>query len=368
MSVRASIIPGVPSLIIGVSPSPTPKGGARAALTPLTQVIGFVPLEVCGIEECRDSLIDEICYSNLVFGEIKSGVPTASASYENDVNTFLVNYSLALNNPLSSLSVTFYLQKLISNVWTTVATLDINLYGTYYKLGNSLFVNAGHKSYAGYQVNWGKVLHEQGEGCYRIRVESTFTTKNGASEITVKNACLESKIFKLLAWNCDRAHGTVKFEAFVTGRIGDVYQDYLVYDICGMSWYDSIRLYGFLGFETVPEYKELIHEYQTGLQRRIRDEAVQKFTLKTELVIKYILDRFKIYGLMSDTLWGSDYNINNSDYNIKRKSLIRASSFEPVYFDDKWRRMAKVEVDFKRGVQSVIKSICCEPKMQGAAG
>jgi len=67
-------------------------------------------------------------------------------------------------------------------------------------------------------------------------------------------------------------------------------------------------------------------------------------------------------------LWGSDYNINNSDYNIKRKSLIRASSFEPVYFDDKWRRMAKVEVDFKRGVQSVIKSICCEPKMQGAAG
>jgi hypothetical protein len=64
----------------------------------------------------------------------------------------------------------------------------------------------------------------------------------------------------------------------------------------------------------------------------------------------------------------SDYNINNSDYNIKRKSVVKDGAYEPQYKDKMWRRLATVEVDFKEGIQTVIKTNCCEDRKGGVVG
>jgi hypothetical protein len=215
-----------------------------------------------------------------------------------------------------------------------------------------------HTTYAGVVLDWGIVYNQFGQGIYRLKVETIMKELQG---------CLVSEKFRLLAWDCLRAHGTVKFEAWVTGKIGDKYTQGKIFDLCGFYWYDSVRLRGLFGYETTPEYLEIKHEYQNGLQERIKDEALQRYEYRSGYYQKYLHDRFKIYGMMSDKLLVSDYNNNNSDYQIKRKPITKGGAYEPEYLDKQRRRLSKVTVIFEEGQQSVIKSICCDLK-EGAIG
>jgi hypothetical protein len=66
---------------------------------------------------------------------------------------------------------------------------------------------------------------------------------------------------------------------------------------------------------------------------------------------------------MSDKLFVSDYNYNNPDYSFNRKSVIKAGGYAPDYkmkgYGALYSRLARVTVDFKEGIQGVIKSLCC---------
>ena len=326
----------------GATPRP------KVALNPI-QVAGFNPLTPCDFTEFR--VFDEkgCCYKNVVFGQRSESTFTKVPTYENDFSTFFVDYSALISPPGTPASIIITLEKLnfvTPGVWTNIAVLATGDYGIKYDLGKI----PCHPTYVGYALNWGGVLFLNQSGCYRVKFTALIRQKIAS--------CLVSEPFKMLSWDCDRAHGTVKLESWITGKIGDINADYRVFDICCIMLYDSIRFPGFLGFEKT-EYNETMLEYQTGLLERIRDEAVQKFELRTEPLPKTLHDRIKVYGMMSDKMFISDYNKNNSDYFIKRKHFIKAGGYEPEYYDEKGRRLSKVTVLLKEGVQSVIKSICC---------
>jgi len=185
----------------------------------------------------------------------------------------------------------------------------------------------------------------------------------------VNTQCLVSPPFDLKKWDCIRAKGTVKFETWMTGIIGDPYLDYKKHDLCGMLFYDSIRVRGFFGYQKSPEYRTENLEWgnpQQGKIEHIRDEQIQRWEYISKYMPEYIHTRFSCFAMMCDRTFVSDYNINNSDYTLKRKNVIKDSGYEPEYMDKDayWtrRHKAKVNVFFKRGVQSVEKSICCTIK------
>jgi hypothetical protein len=204
---------------------------------------------------------------------------------------------------------------------------------------------------------------------------NSFNSKIDSGSIAIQNsvtaastivACKCSDIFWLRKWNCDQANGTVKFECWNDGVIGDIDNDYLVFDLCGMNLYDSCRYYGFIGDEKT-SYDRVDLEFQSGLIDPIRNKALQKFKYNSKMMPKPYHDRFKVYCLMANTILGSDYTTYNADYFIKRKTFIAAGGYEPNYYHNKFHdrsmqyraRMADVSLDLAEGVQSVIKSICC---------
>lgn len=349
-------------VVTGAGPAPTliSAGGLTRAALPMIQIAGLSPLTECDATECRSIPVD-CCIENLVFGNLlpsKAGglaSPPAISTYENDLQTWFVDYGAAAGT--LSAAVTIYLQRLNGCDWENAATLNNNTYGRYYALRSI----ASHLTYAGYTINWGLVLKYKGIGCYRLK----FVAQMLPSRPSVTDKCMASEPFKLRAWNCTMAHKTVKFECLVTGKLGDINRDGKYFDLCGMTLYDSLRTWGFFGNEKTPEYSQVITEYPNGQQVLIRDEAIQIFEFKSRLLPKFTHDRLKVYFMMADTRLISDYNRNNSDYAIKAKPIIGASGWEPEYKDKLWNRTATVTVKFKEAVQGVIKSLCCDVSTPG---
>ena len=117
----------------------------------------------------------------------------------------------------------------------------------------------------------------------------------------------------------------------------------------------QLRVPGFFGYEKT-EYEREDIEYENGLQVKVRDEAVQKYTWISGRLPKYIHDQIKIYFLMADKLMVSDYCKNNSDYYINQKEVIADGNYAPEYKITS--RLARVTVEFKDRYQNVIKTIC----------
>lgn len=353
ISVIAGHTPVLPFFNFGPEVIP---GKAFVKLDPI-QVVGLVHLSPCVPVECRT--FREVCSDcNVVFGNTGDLEPT----YENDFSTFLLDFSIY--PPNQTATIIFKLQKWFEGQWRDAPfglDLNNNNNGIFYPLESI----STHPSYAGYAINWGQVLQNAGAGIYRFRVESTFKTIKG---------CLVSPPYQLLAWDCHRAKGTVKFETWLKGKVGEKRKDYILYDLCDLTapasvingWYDSIRVRGWFGYYTVPEYKEVLLEWgkpKHGKIERISDEAIQAFEYKSKYLPFYIHHRFSVYAMMADELRVSDYNLNNSDYDIKRLVIVKNGGYEPEYADKDGLRKGKVEVIFNRGVQGVIKSICCEFKL-----
>lgn len=330
---------------------------------PPVQVVGFVPLYTCDSSECRIQSNNDCCEKNIVFGNVqpgRGGVPTAdiNSNYENDWSTFLVDFALYGSNPAAT--ATWTLQKCVrgnpdvvdiegEKTWINSVSLNQQLYGAWFALGSI----AAHPTYTGIYINWGKILKARGAGLYRVKLQ---TSLRGLT------TCQVSDEFYLRQFDCNLATSTVKFEARITGQIGAHFPQGKIFDLCDLSWYDSIRLPGWFGFEKKPEYLQVLLEEQNGTQRQIRNEVVQQWLFQSKLWPKPYHDRLSVYMMMADSRLVSDYNINNSDYTIKQIGVIPAGPYEPEYFDADHNRKQRVTVEFKAGQQSIIKSVCCPTK------
>ena len=314
---------------------PRPGPVEPTEVTYINQIGGFVALTPCEDPECRE--FSESLYINPVFADL-----TTTDPYFNDTSTFIINFNAWYS---LGFTTTITLQQLIAGVWTDVAVLNDNTYGTYIPYNTYYLL----PSYTGYIINWYNVLDEQGEGIYRIKFEI---------EGRKIDECLVSEAFCLKAFDCFDASKTVKFEATLFGGyIGHAINPAILINLCGFTFTDSIRFKGFFGYEKA-EYERKNVEYNNGIIYKIRDEVIKQFILFTGKIPKSTHDRFKAYGLMADKQLVSDYNYNNPDYQIKRKGVVCDGGYEPLWVQNS--RRAKVKVAFKEDQQNLIRRRCCE--------
>lgn len=325
------------------------------------QVIGLVPVFPCETDECRsyraDARYDDHQYPLPAFGEVNDTDP-----YKNDFNSWI------FNPPATGVNTTadFYLDKKINGTWVQQAQLNNDTYGIYY---DATSLNCSNSLWKGFRIQWRKVLNLLGEGIYRFRLRS---------HIYYQLSCCASPPFCLKAFDCIDADRTVRWEAsYAGGKFGSIDKDCYAWSFCccptptltpasleaqstnpcnPILWNDSVRLEGFFGFEKT-SYERTKLKYITGEIKKVRDEALQRFTWKSGNLPKWAHDRLKAYGFMADQLFVSDYNINNADYNIKQKWVVCDSGYEPDHKG--YSRYSKVNVDFMEGCQYVHRNRCC---------
>lgn len=340
----------------------TPVGGSTGTITgasgsaitliidPLPQqIIGFNPLTGCSFEECRT--FPGNCYINRAFGTIGA----ISPAYNNDFAGWFVQDDMTRGFVIRLQKLDIRL-KVWSNAVTIGSTSTLlfpysTSYGSFFNYGYF----TGHPTYFGVNVNWGAVITLQGAGTYRLKVESPMTLNRTLPY------CMISEPVDVQQFDCDRADSTVKFEANQSGKIGSHLSNGLVFDLCGINLYDSIRVEGIFGHKK-GGYDKIEQEYQTGLIDQVRDENILKYQFMSELLPQWVHDRLMTYGMMATSLFVSDYCKNNSDYNIKMKRVVKDGGYEPEY--NRLSRLASVKVDMKEGIQSIIKSTACDPVRQ----
>jgi hypothetical protein len=311
---------------------------------------------VCSCE-CRyglytaDSIADDRNFTLPVFADL-----TCSDAYHNDINSFLFSYP-GTYNPITNND--FTLTKLINGVWTQVAVLNNSTYGTpiYQACSSTSAAAASTVSNAGgYIINWSLVLAALGEGIYEFNVNSVGYTQDTGSW------CFVSPPFCLKAWTCIDVDATVKWETVYNGgTFGSVTTQGVSWSLCckgtAVQWKDSIRFFGFFGYETAEFQRDFV-KYATGVIDKVRDEAVKKFTTKTDRLPMWLHERFYAYGLQADQLYVSDYNINNANYNYKHFWVVADGNYTPQYTT--YSRYTKIlDLAFKEGDQFVFRDRCC---------
>lgn len=345
----------------GTVPIFTPSGTTGPVLAPI-QVVGLVPL-ICFDEDprlpafskcdCREWTNDD-CYINPVFASTTDADPL-----KNDHNMFLLEYPFYFayqwNNPTISI---FSLDQYVGGSWIGVALLNGNTLGTYYNF-QSLCI----KNWRGFDIDWRKVLIAHGEGLYRFSVVSDM--------FTIEHIFV-SEPFCLKEWSCSGTDVTVRWESTIRGgQIGSITTDCALFNFCclvpsepgqvqgirAVTWYDQLRVYAFFGRETT-EYERVNIEYGNGEVIQVRNEAIQKFEYESALQPKWVHDRLKAYCFMADDTYVTDYNWNNSDYEIDKKRVVCDGAYAPEYNVN--TRYSNVKVVFKEGCQNVIRDKCCD--------
>ena len=202
-----------------------------------------------------------------------------------------------------------------------------------------------------------------------------FPIVGGAAPVIGDCTCAYNSVpFLLRAWNCDQAHGTVKFECWKTGVQGDVDNDGSLFQLCNTTFYDSIRARGFFGYTEFGDDTTKVEwgvntSNAFGLVQQVRDKVVRGYQLKTYYWPQWLINRIYVYGFTTvNPLLVSDYNKNNSDYYIQRRSMIKDDGMKPDYldknnFEPTMRTMNRTGIStikFKQGIQSLISSIYCQ--------
>jgi len=361
-----------PMTAFGIKNSTIPIYTAAATLAYVvkpTQIAGLVPLICSDIDprlpafskcDCREWTNDD-CYINPVFASTSD-----SDLLKNDKNMFLLEYPFLFSYQWGAALSVFSLEEFNGSTWITTAVLNNNLYGILYDF-QSLCI----KNWRGFQISWRNVLIAFGEGLYRFKSTSSLF---GNSSILV------SEPFCLKEWSCSGTDVTVRWETVIAGgRLGSIVNDKRVFEFCcvqdglngaaqqisPVTWNDQIRVYAFFGREKT-EYERVQIEYQNGEVIQVRNEAIQKFEYESALQPKWVHDRLKAYALMADQLYVTDYNWNNSDYEIKKKGVVPDGSYEPEYNEN--TRYSNVKVQFKEAFQNVIRDKCCNVVIRTGQG
>lgn len=349
--------------------------GSVVAMALANQVAGLVPVFPCSGDDCRwglngaDSLKDPRQFALPVFAQT-AAQSTNPQPYFNDTNAFLFYF------PGTGVStLTFTIDKFVGGVWVPHNINSLNTYGTYYPR----YTLCPNKPWVGTTISWYKVLNTLGEGIYRFKVQTSYFG------IGIYSTCFASPPFCLKTFSCLAADRTTKFESYMSGGILgnvdkstcggqswefccthqytiDAPHNIVVQSSSPIQWYDSIRVAGEFGYEDT-DYERKIIKYTTGVVNKIRDEALLKFKWTTQELPFWFHERFKVYGLFSDQLLVSDYNIYQSDYNLKRYCVIADGAYNPQYHYGGGKpggsQYSKVDVIFKPQTQYLIRNRCC---------
>ncbi len=345
-------------------------GGVIRTLNIAGGVTSTVDCANCDCREGKynaDSINDDRNFTLPVFADL-----SCTDSYHNDSNSWLIQYP-GTYDPISNTD--YQLQELINGVWTKIANLDSTNYGIPYN--NNFFTGTScqpvlaagkcdNVNYGGFKIQWQKVLTAFGEGTYRFYVSGGYTSDTPY--------CFKSPPFCLKTWDCIDTNGTVKFETNVTGgNFGSVTTQGVSWSLCcqktvstigstqvcsnGIYWYDSIRIFGYFGYENTEVQRDQI-KYATGIINKIRDEVIKTFLARTSQLPMWFHRRFYSYGLMADQLFVSDYNLDNDSYEYKHFFIVSDGAYT-IKHNNSTRYPKAIDFKFKEGQQFVFRDRCC---------
>ena len=255
------------------------------------------------------------CYVLPVYAEI-----VFTKDFNNDKSSVIWFYDNAFSDSLLEL------EQYVGGVWSKVADLNDNTYGTYYAFG--FFENNQNEKAVGYQIDWKLVLSGLGVGKYRVKTVETniFGTTNKYS--------LE---WTLRAYSQDIVNKTTRISWWMNGITGDSTNDQRVRDFGGLDWFNEIRLPKSLFWNKTSEYEKEYVEYQNGQRVWIKDERTRSYKFELIQAPNYIHELLSGETFQADTILITDYNSDNpamdKDCNpeLIEKYVKLSSSYEPVW-------------------------------------
>ena len=273
------------------------KGFCCEAIANTKNIISIFPTE--------DERDFESCgYRNLVLAD------ATEEANQNDVNSFL--FKLAS----SSDTIVMTLQK--DSV--DVVALNDDTYGTYYALGSITYYD-DQVLYAGYVLEWSKVLALHGIGNYRLKIE---ITSYGDSS-TNYSIC-----YLLHQFSNSLADKTIRIESKMNGYMLKSKMNYK-----GLNLPDMIRVDGYFG--DAEEEQETVSDIFSSLngQNRVVEQrkvnVIDIYNFETEMLPKCIADKIRYYHFLANEVYMSDYNSYNYDYDLKRIQVYKEDAFEFDY-------------------------------------
>ena len=241
-----------------------------------TITIPAEPLEVC-------LCVAQDCERNVnVLADFED-----DADYKNDKTSFLFK--------LFSNSDTIEIKLFKDDI--EVADLNNDDLGTFYGIGSLSSGIPEQDFYAGYLVDWQKVLLAHGIGYYKIKANLT----QFGSPIN-----FESVKYYLLPFSDEQANGSVKLVSYQNGNI-----ESSEFNFTGMNWYQQIRINGIL-WNKQSEY--ITDNYFTSNKTitQIQDSIKNTYTLQIEFlqdsISKFIIEN----NLLANEIFITDYNMDSS--------------------------------------------------------
>jgi hypothetical protein len=228
-----------------------------------------------------------------------------------DFNSFLYEY------PSVSSSVAFELWKQDNTgLFVKVADLIDNTYGIYYGIG----FTSDYPTYAGYRIEWANVFSAFGSGNYQFRVIDSVTPSN----------TLISQPFMLMSNTPENTNYTCKlvFEqsgVFPNFRYSNTNQTIKTFDISKINWADSCRYGG--RFEGTPtQSSETYIDQNNDLQNPAFFEDIDEYNIIIKELTQDLYKRLYRYGMRSQSIKATDYNLDNGDVYNNVDIISKASS------------------------------------------
>lgn len=229
-----------------------------------------IEAEFCSCNNCE--------YSEYAFHD------SSTDEWKNDRASFLVR------KIASTETWTF---KLVKN-GAVVATISDGTYGDYYGFGDLLYTDL-----KGVVISWKDVFDAFGNGDYKMRIEKSFA----GSTTTI-----DSHVYKVRPYSFEQAKGTVRLETYQNGTFvgtGNVFR--------GLNWYQSIRINGKL-WNKQPKIETTEYISSSRLRTQTYDVITNTYSLELRNLPSFISNAVIYDQLLANTIFITDYNVNNEVY------------------------------------------------------
>ena len=235
-----------------------------------TQILGLVP--------CQTENLD--CYSNCYTMPV----------FDGDFNSFLFEFVPSVTN------ADFRLYKQVGNSFNQIAVLSA-AEGEIFNIGDI----PEYLNYAGYVLDWDKVLNLYGEGVYKFVVFDSINP-------------LLSYPFKLKTASCDSMNGTSKLEVIQRG----LYANYnykkqegniKTFDVQAIDWFDSVRLNAKIVPTELTQEIESI-KYANDREETFFNQGFQNYDFNVFECDYELFKRFLHFGTKGKDIRISNYNLD----------------------------------------------------------
>jgi hypothetical protein len=243
------------------------------------------------------------CYTLDVYASTTDADP-----FKNDKRDFLKIL------PKSVTSVTIRLQKFVNGVWTNVATLNNNNYGTFSPLG---FATKDNNTYIGYYLDFRSVLLAHNVGKYRVQFDLTSTQFN-SEEYCLRNFSEEA------------VDETTKIRWIKNSIIGDANQT-RTNNFVGLKRENQMRVsQSIFGFKK-GTFETETQRWQNGYERTHKKTDKERYTWEIRQMPSEILDVLRYDALMGDDIFFTDYNSRNNSGKYIEQAVEIVGEFAPNY-------------------------------------